>query len=119
MIDSMHVLDVLRKRGYVPQDDADAGENWFDRNFGVATVRTILAGNDGVTGFTRAEIYLFIGPVVHEWHVSFTDAPQAVILATLDAAEAQAREIADMHTAIHPRGRRHSPGWAGSGYGGG
>ncbi len=84
MIDSMHVLDVLRERGYVPQDDADAGEGWFDLTAGRATVRAVLTPEDG------NEVYLFTGPMVCEWSVRFYGAPGAVFLATLDAAEREA-----------------------------
>ena len=88
MIDSMHVLDVLRERGYVPQDDADAGkgwgELWFDHRFGAATVRAVLTPED------ENEVYLFTGPMVCEWSVRFSGAPGAVFLATLDAAEHEA-----------------------------
>ena len=84
MIDSMHVLDVLRQRGYVPQDDADAGEGWFDLTAGRVTVRAILT-EDG-----DAEIHLFTGPFVCQWSVRLSGAPGAVFLATLDAAEREA-----------------------------
>jgi hypothetical protein len=87
MIDSMHVLDVLQQRGYVPHDDPDAGEGWFDLAIGRRIVRAVLT-DDG-----DAEIVLLTDRAyVTEWSVQFRGAPGAVFLATLDAAEAEARQ---------------------------
>jgi hypothetical protein len=86
MIDSMHVLDVLQKRGYVPQDDASEGEGWFDRSFGRFTVRAVLSNEDN-----DSEIILFTDRnYVIVWSAEFRGAPGAVFLATLDAAEKEA-----------------------------
>jgi hypothetical protein len=85
MIDSMHVLDVLRERGYVPQDDAAPGEGWFDLTTpGGMTVRAVLSQSE-----RWAWVHLFSGQGV-VWSARFSGAPGAVLLATLDAAEREA-----------------------------
>jgi hypothetical protein len=86
MIGSMHVLDVLRERGYFPRDDTPPREGWFDLALPGGTVRAILTPEDG------CEIHLFERHAC-AWSVRFTNAPGAVFLATLDAAEAEARAL--------------------------
>ena len=85
MRDSMRILDTLQERGYEPQDDMPAG-GWFDLPCGKATVRVVLA-ND------VAAVYRLDAHMVSEWGpVMFTDGtPFEVIVATLDAAERDAR----------------------------
>ena len=124
MRDGMHVLDVLRERGYVPQEGAAPGESWFDlavraepaqlREFGhtpvVATVRAVLSVSEH-----WGWIHLFAGRGACVQSMRFMNAAGAVFLATLDATEAEARTMAGQDVS---RGRRHSPGWAGTGYSG-
>jgi hypothetical protein len=82
----MHVLDVLQARGYFPHPDPDAGEGWFDLTIGRYIVRAVLT-DDG-----DGEVVLFNDRTyVTQWSVQFRGAPGAVFLATLDAAEAEAR----------------------------
>lgn len=89
MIGSMHVQDVLQQRGYMPQDDPDAGEGWFDLALGRYTVRAVLSDSSD-----DSEIVLLTDrSYVTAWSVRFWGAPGAVFLATLDAAEAEARAL--------------------------
>jgi len=86
----MHVLDVLRQRGYIPQDDPDESEAWYDLRQETAgsrhTVRAILH-DEG-----EAHVLLFAGPYIAEWQAHFTPGtPGPVFLAVLDAAEKEAK----------------------------
>ena len=79
----MRVLDVLRERGYVPQDGAKAGEDWFDNPFGMARVRVILTDSEW-------GVYVLTGPV-GVWAVrSVAAVPFGAFLDILDAAEREA-----------------------------
>jgi hypothetical protein len=90
MIDSMRVLDVLRERGYMPLDDADLGEGWFDYPAGRHTVRAVLR-DDGEGG----EVVTLTEHGTTEWAVEVRGAPGAVFLAILDAAEREAGIVRD------------------------
>lgn len=86
MIDSMHVLDVLRERGYEPHDvPGRQAETWFDLHVSGTRVRAILTPERG------CQIHLFRDGWALAWSVRFDGAPGAVFLATLDAAEAEAK----------------------------
>ena len=86
MPESMHLLEMLERRGYRPQDDARPGEGWFDQAYRGTTVRVVLclAGNE-------AMIVLFDEHMTAEWRARFDDGtPSAVILGALRAAELEA-----------------------------
>lgn len=110
----MHVLDVLRERGYTPRDDAPPSESWFDLAItgpaGRATVRAILTPEDG------CEIHVFDRYGASESSARFSGAPAAVFLTTLEAAEREAFEAAgidwpcsvcDVTRDTHPLGGSH------------
>ena len=80
------LLDALQERGYLPQDGSPAGEDWFDRIAGTATVRVVLA----VTSGEATLVVLAAGTAV-EWQARFDgNTPATVILAALTAAETAA-----------------------------
>jgi hypothetical protein len=84
MRDSMHLLEFLQRRGYEPQDDAAAGEGWFDRRCSQARLRVILAED-------AATVVMFSPPMVRLWAARYDDGtPAEIIVAALRAAEHQA-----------------------------
>ena len=92
MLDSMHMLDVLRERGYTPQDDAPPPEGWFDLvatgPAGQASVRAVLTSEDG------CEIHVFNRYGACAWSARFLGAPGTVFDAALQAAEREVYEAA-------------------------
>ena len=80
-----HIFDILQSRGYTPQDNEPPLESWFDLPIGDATVRLVLTSDS-------AAVHMFGAHMVNEWSVPFSDStPAAVILATLRAAENEAK----------------------------
>lgn len=88
MIDSMHVLDVLRTRGYTPQDEAVRGETWFDLRPGQRTTVRVVLQDDG-----EAAVMAFTGAsYAPRWTVRLNaDTPGEVLIAVLELAEGEAR----------------------------
>lgn len=86
------LLDHLQEQGYDPQEATDGdrwvyGGEWFDLTAsGIGTVRVCLYPRDG----HRAEVHYFDGGMICEWTVRLSPGtPDAVILATIEAAEWQ------------------------------
>ena len=75
-----NLLDHLQEQGYEPQD---SGDEWFDLiASGIGSVRVVLSDD--------IYVYAFDGYMASEWEARFTPGtPDAVILATLEAAEWQ------------------------------
>ena len=83
---TVSLLDHLQTQGYELHDEprrtliADLAVS------GIGTVRVVIHPNDG----DRASVYLFDARMVCEWDAKFSPGtPDAVILATIEAAEWQ------------------------------
>lgn len=81
------LMDHLQEQGYMPQDDPRNDGEWYDLVIsGTGTVRACIYPNDAY----RADVHYFNRYMSGEWSASFTPgAPDAVIIAALQAAEWQ------------------------------
>lgn len=81
------LLETLQGRGYEPQDDPRTPGESFDLiASGIGSVRVVIFPRDA----GRVDIHKLNGYTCEEWTVRFCpNTPDAVIIATLDAAEAQ------------------------------
>ena len=80
-----NLLDHLQEQGYEPQDTTSTEGEWFDLTVsGTGTVRVCLYPDDGYS----ARIIALDATMACEWDAKFDpNVPDAVILATVEAAE--------------------------------